>query len=192
MLMLIGLTGALLSITSHIPYIIDTLKSETQPHRVTWGMLFLLNLVFFANNLAAGAESSIWLIVASLLSTFTVFILSFKYGVGGGSKLDIVAIVVIFLGVALWLILDSPLASILTNLLVALAGAVPTIKKAYLHPETETKSKWLMGSVGGLLAAISVGELNLTLLLFPLSVFLFQGILYILLVRQRLFPANKT
>lgn len=175
----------MLSFASSIPYIVDTIKKKTKPHRVTWGVFFLLNVIFLGNQLAAGATSSLWLVVAYTLSTFIIFSLSFKNGVGGTSRLDVIVLAGALIGVIIWQLLDAPLASVVANLVVALIASIPTYKKAWAQPKTETSISYFLNACGALLSAISVGSLNIVLLLLPMYAFFYQGSIYLILVRNK-------
>ena len=50
----LGIVGALVFIIGDIPYFIDTLSGKTKPHRVTWGIVVLLNLSINIVNHTAG------------------------------------------------------------------------------------------------------------------------------------------
>lgn len=182
MLAFLGVFAGVLSLAGNIPYVIDTLKGKTKPHRVTWGIYFLLNIIFLANQTAAGATSSLWLIISFTLSSLTIFLLSLKFGVGGTTKTDIIVLIGALSGVVIWQILDTPAASVIANVLVSLISSIPTFQKAYLQPASETKLKWILGSIAALFAAISVGALSFTLLLLPVYSFFYQGFIVGLLV----------
>ncbi len=186
MLALIGILGGILSFTSNIPYMYDTIKKKTKPHRVTWGIFFLLNIIFLGNHIAAGATSSIWLVVAFTLSTFTIFTLSLRNGVGGTTKLDIAVLIGAILGVVIWQLIHSPIASIIVNITCAAIASIPTYKKAWIHPQTETKISYSLGAFASLLSAVSVGKIDLALLLLPIYSFIYQGTIYIILIRRNL------
>jgi hypothetical protein len=182
----LGILGALVFIACDIPYLIDTIQSKIKPHRVTWGVVFLLNTIGFANQLASGASNSLWLFGAAVLMTGAIFLASLKNGVGGHTKQDIIAIVASAIGLALWALFNSPIFSIFANIFVATVALLPTYTKAKKHPETETKIAWLGGAIGALLATISVGTLNWHLLILPGASTLLQGyMVYILYLRPR-------
>lgn len=185
MFAVIGILGGLLSLGANVPYILDTVKGRTKPHRVTWGIFFLLNVIFLANQLAAGATSSIWLVVAFTISTFTVFLLSIKRGTGGTSKLDIVILAGAILGLIVWQLMHSPVPSIIANLVVAAIASIPTYKKAWTHPHTETKISYSLGAVAALMSAISVGKLDVVLLLLPVYAVIYQGSIALVLSRPQ-------
>ncbi len=177
----LGILSSLIFIVGDIPYFLDSLKKKTQPHRVTWGIIFLLNIIGFANQFAAGAGNSLWLFGAAVFATGAIFTVSLFNGTGGSAKLDIVSLCIALIGVALWALSSDPIVSIIANVVAALVGIYPTVVKSKKNPESETMSAYLFGSISSLLAAISVGELNITLLILPLFSFAIQAYLVYLI-----------
>ncbi len=180
----LGILGAFAFIAADIPYIRDTLRGETKPHRVSWFLFFVLNAINVANQAASGATNSLWVVIAATFITFVVFILSLKKGVGGFEKLDIVCLVGGLAGLVLWAILRTPVASLACNLIVVTIALAPTLKKAYLQPGSETKISWIIAALSDLAAAVSVGSLNYRLLLLPIHGFIIQLCVYIVLVTR--------
>lgn len=181
---ILGLLSAVLFVIADIPYLRDTLKATTRPHRVTWGVIVFLNVVGFANQFASGADNSLWLFGAAVVMTAGIFVASLKNGVGGHSKSDIFSLLLCTFGVILWFVFKDPLFSIFANIFVGFVALLPTFKKAKKDPDSETKITWLLGTISTSLAAISVGELNVTLLLLPISSTLFQSyMVYLLYIR---------
>jgi hypothetical protein len=178
---ILGILSALVFLAGDVPYLSDTIKGKTKPHRITWGVVTLLNVIGFANQWASGASNSLWLFGAGVLMVGAIFIASLWKGVGGHTRQDMVSLTISLIGVGLWLIFDSPLLSILANILVAAVALLPSYAKAKRAPETETGIAWIGGAVSSLLAAISVGELNPQLLLLPVAAVFFNGyMVYIL------------
>ncbi|HZM63579.1 MAG TPA: hypothetical protein VFB59_00420 [Candidatus Saccharimonadales bacterium] len=185
----IGILSAILFLVGDYSYFRDTLKGKTVPQRVTWGVAFLLNSIGFANQYASGASNSLWLFGAAVLATGAIFGASIFKGVGGYSKLDIFAIAASVVGVALWVVFDSPVLSIISTLIVVIVSMTPTIIKAKKHPESETRIAWLLGAISAFMAVISVGELNWMLLILPLNAAIIQlyiaYLLYVVVKKHR-------
>lgn len=178
---ILGILAAVIFIIGDIPYFYDTVKGTTKPHRVTWGVVVLLNITGFANQYASGARDSLWLFGAAVNMTGAIFVASIPRGVGGHTKQDILAMIISLGGIVLWQAFDSPLLSIFANIVVASVALVPTFAKAKVYPETETKAAWVGGTTAAFLTAIAVGELDVQLLLLPVASFILQGyMVYIL------------
>ncbi len=183
---ILGLLSAIIFVIADIPYLRDTIKGTTKPHRVTWGVVVFLNIVGFANQFASGADNSLWIFAAAVIMTSSIFIASLKNGVGGHSKGDIFSVIICGVGVLLWLFFKDPVFSIFANIFVGFVALLPTFKKTAKDPNSETKITWLLGTISTTLAAISVGELNTMLLLLPISSTLLQGyMVYLLYIRPK-------
>jgi len=177
----IGIASALLFLAGDMPYLLDTFKGKTKPHRVTWGIFALLNAIGFANQYAYGANNSLWLFGAGAAMTGLIFLGSLRNGEGGRSTTDITCLLIGLAGVALWVLFKSPLYSVLANVLAGVAALWPTFKKARRRPETETRISWLVGAICNILTAISVGSLDWRLLVLPVASALMQLYLIYLL-----------
>ena len=172
MFSIIGIVGGLIFILGDIPYVLDTIKGKTKPHRTTWLIFFLLDLIYLFNQYALGATSSLYLVFAWTIMTLLIFILSIKNGIGGFEKLDLICLVGAITGLILWWVLKTPLLSVFCNILVSLIGYIPTYKKVYLKPYTETEISWLTSAVAAILSAVSIGSLNIKLLILPMYSFI--------------------
>ncbi|HEY4964112.1 MAG TPA: hypothetical protein VIH90_05445 [Candidatus Saccharimonadales bacterium] len=178
----VGVLSGLIYIVGDIPYIKDVIKGRTKPQRISWALFFGLNVINLANQIALNAHSSLWLIYSWTLVTFIIFALSIKKGVGGKSRIDIICVSGAILGLILWALLKTPLASLYCNLLVGIIAFIPTIKKAYVSPGTETKISWLTATIAAVLSTISVGRGDSTLLLIPVCSAILSGTIFTILV----------
>ena len=147
MLEIIGIFGGLLAIAGSIPYIINAYQKKITPHRVTWGIFTLVDIIAIANQLAAGATNSVWLVVGFALANLTIFVLSLRHGAGGTERLDIVVLCGAILGVIAWQISGHPIASIIANLIVITLAMAPTYKKGWFDPKSETSTVFLFGAI---------------------------------------------
>lgn len=178
---ILGLISALIFIGAYIPYFRDTLNGDTRPQRVTWGVLFLINIINVANQIASGADDSLWFFYATAFITGLVFVLSISKGVGGHSKVDIFSLCGVLVGVLLWQSFDSSLLSVFVNVVIYVISLVPTFKKVKDDPESETNITWLLGAISTLFAFASVGSLEIELILLPISGIVMQGLMSYLL-----------
>jgi len=175
MFALFGLIAGLLQIVAAIPYIRDILRHKTKPQRSSFGIWAMLGAIAFFSQLAKGARWSLFLPAGDFAAVSVGFALSFRYGVGGLSKRDIVSAVVAALGVILWLFTKQPLIALFIIIGIDLIGTALTVAKTYQRPETETLSSWLLASLGGLFAVLAVGKLDWSLLIYPAYAFVAFG-----------------
>jgi hypothetical protein len=185
MLAFLGLLSGLILIAGDVPYALNALKGRTRPHRISWLVIFVLNLITIANQIAIGATSSLGLVIGSTIATGAIFTISIRRGVGGFAPLDLTVLAGSVIGLLLWWRLNSPLTSIVVNVLVSTLAIIPTYKKAYLDPASETAITWLVGSIAAFLALLSIGQISTPLIIVPLYSFVAQAGLYAVMLGRR-------
>ena len=165
---ILALLSAILIIVAAPPYIIDTVKGKTKPQRVTWLIFSVLGLIAFFSQLSLGATWSLVFLGFDTSASILAFILSVKYGVGGHSRLDTIALTIAGSGVLLALLAKQPIIALLGVILADISGVTLTIRKAYTHPGTETAISWWLVGTASLLGVLTVGEVKLSLLIYPI------------------------
>jgi hypothetical protein len=153
-----GFLAIIIGISGAIPYIHGIIKGTTRPHRISWGIWATLGVITLTSYIAKGAHWSALLAVAAAFNGLVIFLLSFKYGSGGATVVDRVALVLGILGVLLWLLTREAAYALLFALGADAIATILTAKKAYKLPKSESALAWTLGataSVFGLLAVQS-------------------------------------
>ncbi len=149
------------------PYIIDTLKGKTKPERATWFVFSVLGIIAFISQAKLGATWSLVFSGIDTLGSLIVLGLSIKFGVGGWTKLDRIALTIAAVGVVAALVAREPILALLGNILADISGTVLTVYKTFRAPTTETTISWLLTGTSACLGVLSVGSFNFTLILYP-------------------------
>ncbi|HWZ65276.1 MAG TPA: hypothetical protein VNX65_00590 [Patescibacteria group bacterium] len=168
LLQALGILGGLISFIGYIPYVKDILKLKAQPERATWFIWSVLTAIQFFSQQAEGATNSLWLNGLDSFGAIGIFIISIKFGVGGLVRRDLIALVAAAVGLFLWYLTSQPFIALVITIGIDIIGTVLTVTKTYEDPATETYTIWVLGMIGGLLAALSVGRLDPTLLVYPI------------------------
>jgi hypothetical protein len=148
---LIGQIAGVLAVVQVIPYLVSIFRGHTKPERMTYFIWFIVDALSIASYIAVGARTTIWVGLVYVLTGFTIFLLSLRYGMGGFSKLDIVCLLLALTGIVIWLTTDSALLALCFSTFAANVGYLPTVKKAYFYPETENTLSWALTSFTSIL-----------------------------------------
>lgn len=184
---LIGIVAGLIDFISFAPYIRSIVKGQTKPERASFAIWTTSSLLLLASYFASGARDTIWFLLSYSVMQVVVLFLSYKYGMGGFNKLDIVCIVGALLGLTLWIVTDNPLTAVLLNLVVDVIGFIPTIKKIYFLPETENKLSWSMAAIASLLNLLAINKWTFGIAVYPVVILWPYWLVVVLL----LFPRRK-
>lgn len=141
-----------------------------KPHRVTYGIFTLITLVTFVNQIINGGGYSSYFIGISFIGVVIVFTLSFKFGVGGTSRLDRVALVASFVLTLFWITTRESRLSTLIAIAIDFVALVPTITKAFKRPETEVYLNWSISAVGGFVSIFAIQNSDWILYVFPIYI----------------------
>jgi tetratricopeptide (TPR) repeat protein len=124
----------------------------------------------------AGASYAFLAPVGYVVGSTIVFILSIKYGVGGWTPFDRKCLIGAATSLVLWKIFDSPMSALLINLLINLLGTLPTARKAWYQPQTESKVAWSLFFLGSIVNLFAVENWTLSMAVYPVSMIFLIGI----------------
>src|SRR5262249_33474456 len=145
----------------------------------------VLGSIAFFTQLSSGATWSLFLPGADTIATSLIFILSLHNGVGGISKRDYYALALAGIGLIFWYFTKEPLTALLITIGVDAIGSVLTLIKTFADPHSETFSSWLLASLGGLFAALAVGQLTFVLLVYPIYIFIANGAVDVIILLRK-------
>ena len=185
---ILGALAGLVGIADTVPYVRDTLRGATRPHRGTWLIWGVLAIVASVSQRADGASWSLVLTASQAIFTGYVFVLALRHGEGGLAAFELSLLAVSLGGIVGWALAGEPLVAVACVIVADLSAVAMMMPKAYRDPHSETLAMYAWASVGGALAAGAVGALDLSLLLYPIYYCLANGALALLIsVRRRRF-----
>ncbi len=165
----------LLMLVSYYPYLKDILSKKTKPHIFTWVIWLITQGVA---SFAALSGGSIYSSIGLFAGTFMVLIivlLSLKYGTKDIRKIDIITLFAAFVAIYLWLGLENLLLSVVFVSIIDGLGYIPSFRKTFADPSSETLSFWVLISLSTLLTLLANTEFNLLTSLY-LSVLLISNL----------------
>ena len=158
------LVSAGISLSGAIQYIRDMLRGTSKPNLMTWGLWSAAPLI--ATGAAVSADADAWATVRIFMSGFApllVFLSAFfiRQSFWKLQKFDIGCGLFSIIALYLWLLADSPIAAILFAAIADLLATVPTVLKAWKHPETETLYTYLAGLITAVIVIPAIPVWNI-------------------------------
>jgi hypothetical protein len=183
--LILGVLAGLVGIAGMTPYIRDTVRRSTRPHRGTWMIWGVLAIAVCMSQRADGASWSLVMAGTQVVLNALVIILAIRLGTGAVSAADTVLITIAGVGVAGWLIAGEPIVATACVVAADLIATGMMVPKTWRDPDSETLSTFASASLVGALAAGSVGALEPSLLLYPLYYCVANGALALLISNRR-------
>jgi hypothetical protein len=160
---LAGVTGVL----GMAPYLRDTVRRATRPHRGTWLIWSVLAVVAYFSQRADGASWSAVMCGVQAAMNGLVLVLAVRYGSGAVGTGERLLLALAAAGVAGWAIADDPVAATACVVAADLIAVAMMVPKSWCDPGSETLSTFAFASLGGAMAAGAAGGATASLLLYP-------------------------
>lgn len=163
--------SSVVGIACFVPYVRDIFRDKTKPHSHTWFIWAVLQMIAASAMWSSGAGVAIASSVIGAVFCSFIFILSFKYGFKGITRFDTICLFGALFALAAYLLFHNPLLSIILVTLTDVIGFLPTLRKAYRAPHTETASTHLLSAASGAfaIAALSIFTPTTSLYLFAVT-----------------------
>lgn len=171
--------GVLLNSVGMISYIIDTIKGKVKPNRVTFFLWALAPMIAFASEITQGVGLQSLLTFSVGFWPMLTLIASFlnKKSYWKTTKFDLACGVLFMVGLILWLVTKIGNIAIVFSIFADLFAALPTIKKSYDYPETETIWPYFSAVLMTIITILTIKKWDFPHYAFPVYILIINIIL---------------
>lgn len=181
--------GAGVALVFIIPYILETLKGQVKPNRVTWLLWTLAPLIgFFASLSSHGFQFSDIPVFMAGFTPLLVLIASFisKSASWQLSRFDLICGAVSLLTLVLWLLTKNAVLALALSILSDFLAAIPTAKKAWTVPKTEHPAPFIGGIFSSTTGLLALERLDFVSFAFPAYLLLMNiSLVFLISLRRR-------
>lgn len=149
------------------PYIVGMLRGRIKPHAFTWLVWATTTFIAFVGQLVGGGGIGSAASGASAAVCLAVSLYAFWRGDRAYTRLDWICLGGAGAALIPWALSGGPLTTLILIALMDAIGSVPTIRKAYVKPDEEGISTFVLSTFKWLLAIYALDHLNVLTLLFP-------------------------
>ena len=158
--------GSFLPLVSGLTYIVSIWRGNTLPQRMTRFLMLIITALMFGSLWADNDGSGVWLALVSFLQALCIWALTFKHGIGGKSRLDIVCLLLCGIGLGIWAITDEPWLGLVASIVADFIACVPSLVKTVRLPHTELMLFYALDAIAGVLIA-AAGPFTARTITFP-------------------------
>ncbi len=151
--------------------------------RVVW---LLLAVISFAGVVVSNStKPSMLLAGIFLLGNATICLTSFWKGTRDIGKLEYICLAILVISGLVWITFKAPLVSVAISLFAHFVGAVPTYKRVWEKPSSESTGFWSLFFIASILSVMASGSQPAKLIIFPIYFMFFDGSMTLLSLRHR-------
>jgi hypothetical protein len=173
------IVGVLASMYGTSRYIIDTIRGDTRPNRVSWFLWGAAPLIVAAGEVEEGVGiaflSTFWVGCGPLLIFASSFVNKNAYW--KITTFDWFCAVVSVLAIAGLLVLRTGDTAILLGIIADVFASIPVLIKSWCAPESETSITYLIAAVSSVIRLLTVDTLTFANVAFPIYIFLLSLLL---------------
>jgi hypothetical protein len=158
------------NIIAFYPYIKDIFLGKTKPHTYTWLIWTLTQGTAVFGLLLGGGGYGVVAMVVSFVLVFTVFLFSLIKGFEKPNFSDKLFLILAFISILVWWKLNEPFISITLVSLIDLFGYIPSYRKIWLYPYSETITSWFLFTLGNVFMILSLKEYNFLTLVYLITI----------------------
>ena len=189
---IISLVAVVLTFVGYVPYVRDVLKKKTTPHSFTWFIWGLVGFIGYGLQVFGGAGVGSWALLVACCVCFFIFILSLRIGDKDITLSDIIFFLLALVSLFLWLVVKQPVWSAILAVTVEILGFIPTIRKSWNNPYSETLFTYEVCFFRHGLSIFALQQFNILTLLYPI-VWSLANLVFaiILIIRRRVFDKKS-
>lgn len=188
----IAIFAVILTFIGYIPYDRDIIKGSTKPHIFSWSVWGLITLIVFALQVYGGAGLASLVTLSAALMCAGVIFLGFRHkSISDITKSDIVFLIGALVSLAVWIFAKQPILSAVLATAIDVLAFVPTIRKSWHKPYTETLSMNVLTTFRFGLVLISLDAYSLLTVLYPITWLLGNGLFSMMLMYRRRVVGKK-
>jgi len=184
--------GVLINLVGLFWYIRDIVKGGTKPNLVSWFFWSLAPFIGVFFQLKAGAGLSILPIFMAGFTSLIVIIISVlkKNGYWKINTFDVLCGVISLFALILYVFTRNLSISILFAIISDALAYIPTIRKSWNFPESETGLMYTTGIVSNLIGLLTIKMWTFPIYSFGIYIVLFNSMVVFSIYRKKIFKTK--
>lgn len=188
-----GIIAVVMTFIGYIPYIRDTIKGKTKPHIYSWFIWAFVTFIIFALQISGKGGAGAYTTLATAILCLAIFILGMRNGHKDITGFDTVTFVVSLVATCIWIFAKQPVISTVLIVTINTLANLPTIRKSWKDPNSETLFTWEIGAARNFLGILALQNYSILTWLYPVTNMIINVIESSLLIvrRKQIRETNK-
>lgn len=172
-------------VIGYIPYIRDTIKGKTKPHVFSWVIGVIITIIAFGLQLQAKSGPGMYVTLSAGILGGFITVLAFRNKDKDITGFDWVCLVLSAISLVMWLFAKQPVLSMILVVTTEVVSFMPTIRKSWRDPSTETLSSYIVNFFRFILALLALNTYAFVAVGYPTTWLLLNGGFATMLIYRR-------
>ena len=161
--------ATILAVVGYVPYLRDAILKRVKPHPYTWLLWSIVSGITLTGQFVKGGGPGTLPTLFAEILTVTIFIYSLRYGFKEIKKSDTVLLILALLGLIPWFIFKDPTSSVIIAVTIDLIGFIPTYRKTWENPKSETRLLYACNVIRHMFTLIAIRHYNVATVLHSIA-----------------------
>ena len=180
-----SIAAVVLAIGGYVPYLHDVLRRETHPHSFTWFIAALAGFITYGLQVLGGGGIGSWPLFTASALCLIIFLLSLRTGDKDIVRSDVIFLILSLVSLLLWLVVKRPVWSVILINIVEVLGFVPTMRKSWSRPYSETLFTYELSIARQAMTVLALQAINILTTLTPVTWIAVNVIITAILIARR-------
>ncbi len=180
-----GIIAVLISTVSLVIYLRDIVKGNTKPHLYTWVVWAITQAIATIGVWYGGGSSGAITMLVITAFVFSVLCFAIPYGTKNIIWEDTLTLIVALIFIVLWLRHREGLLGVRMAAFIDVLGYIPTARKSYNEPWSESLTAWGVGVLANLCTLTAMDNYNQYTITYGTVIALTSTLLIILCLIRR-------
>jgi hypothetical protein len=181
----LAVIAAALAVVGNVPYLRDVLSGRVTPHPYTWLVWAIVSGTVFFGQYVGGAGWAAIPFAASEIFTIIIFLFSLKYGFKKIPWSDTYYLAAALLGLIPWWYTHDPTWSVVIMVTIDCIAFIPTIKKTWRHPHTESPTLYASNLARHILALLALSSYNIATTFHSIAMIITNTLMVLFMTRKK-------
>jgi hypothetical protein len=166
---ILGVLAIVVGFIGYVPYFRAIFNGKTKPHAFSWLVWGILTAIAFVAQVVGKGGAGAWATGFTVVVCFSIFGLSLVKGKKDFPLVDWLCLAGCGVALLLWVITKDPLLAIILITIIDMLAFIPTFRKSFSKPHTETAFTYIMSGLKFLVSLFAIQHISGVTVLYPAS-----------------------
>jgi len=182
---ILSIIAIAMMVVGYIPYLRDTIKGKTKPHVFSWFVGVIIAFVAFGIQFQSQSGPGMYVTLSAGMVGLVILFFALKNKDKDITRMDYVYLALSMVSLMLWLFAKRPVLSMIFIVLTEILSFIPTIRKSWHAPYTETLSSYITNFFRFIIAILALKNYSFVSVGYPATWLLLNGGFALLLMYRR-------
>lgn len=182
---ILGTVAVLMVFIGYVPYLRDCIKGKTKPHMFSWLVGMIISFIAFGLQIQDKAGPGAFVTLSAAIISAVILLFAIKNKDKDITQSDFIALLLSIGALIFWLVAKDPVVSTVFVIFAEALSFLPTVRKSWNAPYSETLSSYVINFIRFSIAIIALQNYSFVSVGYPATWLVLNGLFALILINRR-------